>query len=307
MSHHIPLIQNQKSLIVICGPTAVGKTSLSIDIAKHFDTEIISADSRQFYREMTIGTAKPTHEQLSEIKHHFINNLSIHDQYTAGMYEREVLSVLEILFATKDVAVMVGGSGLFIRAVCDGFDSFKSAEAPDESTKEKVRLMTLEQMQAEVEKLDREYYAKVDRQNPRRLQRALEVIYSTGQKYSAQRSGTKAPRAFKIIKLGLELPRAELNARIDQRVDSMMSAGQWAEAEALYQYRYLQPLQTVGYQEIFDSIEGTYDRSAAIHMIKQNTRQYAKRQMTWFRKDTDIRWFSPDDMAALSSFLDLHV
>lgn len=282
---------NRKTLLVICGPTAIGKTALAIEVARRLQTEIISADSRQFYREMSIGTAKPTSAELAEVPHHFINNLSIHDHYTAGMYEKEVLPLLDQLFAKHDIVVMVGGSGLFIKAVCEGFDDFQNDVITDE-VKEKVRALTLEQMQQEVARLDAAFYAVVDKQNPRRLQRALEVIYGTGRKYSEQRSGAKTERPFSILKVGLELERSALNDRINHRVDQMLTDGLWAEAETLYPYKHLQPLQTVGYQEIFDAIDGKTTREQAIELIKQNTRQYAKRQMTWFKKDGEVRWYT---------------
>ena len=274
---------------MICGPTAVGKTAIAIQLAKQLSTEIISADSRQFYREMSIGTAKPTKEELAEVKHHFINNLSIQDNYTAGDYEKEALKVLEKIFETHDTVVMVGGSGLFIKAVCEGFDDFQANEI-DEETIKKIKEMPLEALQTEVARLDPEYYEKVDRLNPRRLQRALEVIYTTGRKYSEQRKGGKAKRDFNIVKLGLELPREQLYERINHRVDEMIKSGLWKEATALYPYRHLQPLQTVGYQEVFDSIDGKLTKAEAIEKIKQNSRYYAKRQMTWFKKDKEIRW-----------------
>lgn len=281
---------HKKTLLVICGPTAIGKTALAIDVAKRLQTEIISADSRQFYREMSIGTAKPTAAELAEVPHHFINNLSIHDHYTAGMYEKEVLPLLDRLFEKHHIVVMVGGSGLFIKAVCEGFDDFQNDVITDE-VKERVRALTLDQMQREVARLDPAFYAVVDKQNPRRLQRSLEVIYGTGQRYSEQRSGERAQRSFQIVKVGLELERSKLNDRINHRVDQMITDGLWAEAEGLYPYRHLQPLQTVGYQEIFDAIDGKVTRNEAIALIKQNTRQYAKRQMTWFKKDTQVRWY----------------
>jgi tRNA dimethylallyltransferase len=285
---------SNKTLIVFCGPTAVGKTAVAIEAAKHFHTEIISADSRQFYREMNIGTAKPSKEELADVPHHFINNLSIHDTYTAGEYEKEALKILDKIFGTKDVMVIVGGSGLFIKAVCEGFDDFKkeSSEA-DKAIIDNIKRMSLSDMQTEVGKLDPEYYDKVDRNNPRRLQRALEVIYTSGKKYSDQRSGEKVQRPFNIIKIGLELPRAELYARINNRVDEMMEAGQWGEAESLYPCRHLQPLQTVGYQEVFDAIDSKLTKEKAIEKIKQNTRNYAKRQVTWFKKDKDVKWVEP--------------
>lgn len=281
----------RKTLLVICGPTAIGKTALAIEVARRLQTEIISADSRQFYREMSIGTAKPSAAELAEVPHHFINNLSIHDHYTAGMYEKDVLPLLDRLFETHPIVVMVGGSGLFIKAVCEGFDDFQNDVITDD-VKERVRALTLEQMQQEVARLDPAHYAVVDKQNPRRLQRALEVIYGTGRKYSEQRSGEKAERPFSIVKVGLELERPLLNDRINYRVDQMIADGLWAEAESLYPYKHLQPLQTVGYQEIYDAIDGKTTREQAIELIKQNTRQYAKRQMTWFKKDGEVRWYT---------------
>ena len=284
-------ISSSKKLIVICGPTAVGKTAYAIELAKQYNTEILSADSRQFYREMSIGTAKPTASELAAVPHHFINNLGIHDSFTAGDYEREALALLGSLFLTKDVVILVGGSGLFIRAVCEGFDSFDTAkESVSEETMAKIRQLSLLQMQEELMQLDAAYYEVVDKQNPRRLQRALEVIYTTGKKYSEQRSGSFSPRPFAIQKIGLELPRELLYAQINKRVDTMLANGLWAEAKALYPFRHLQPLQTVGYQEIFDCIDGKMTEAQAIEKIKQNTRNYAKRQMTWFKKDKTIDW-----------------
>jgi tRNA dimethylallyltransferase len=286
---------NKKYLIVICGPTAVGKTAVAIELAKHFGTEIISADSRQFYREMTIGTAKPSAEELVSVHHHFINNLCINDKYTAGDFEKEALTVLENIFLNHDVAIMVGGSGLFIKAVCEGFDSFQhEAKDVDSTIIEKIKSMPLADLQSEVAKHDPEYYDKVDRNNPRRLQRALEVIYTTGKKYSEQRTGTRTQRNFNTIKIGLELPRQQLYNRINKRVDEMLTAGLWEEAMALYPYRQLQTLRTVGYQEVFDCLDNKYTKAEAIEKIKQNTRNYAKRQMTWFKKDEEIKWLSPE-------------
>ena len=289
---------------MICGPTAVGKTAVAIQLANNLHTEIISADSRQFYREMTIGTAKPPIEELAILSHHFIDNLSINDTYTAGDYEKEALTVLDTIFETHDAAVMVGGSGLFIKAVCEGFDDFQAREI-DEETIRKIKGMPLEEMQAEVARLDPEYYEKVDRQNPRRLQRALEVVYTTGRKYSEQRKGAKAQRSFNIIKIGLELPREQLYERINNRVDDMMNVGLWEEATSLYPYRDLQPLQTVGYQEVFDNIDGKLTKAEAIERIKQNTRNYAKRQMTWFKKDNEIKWIDAGNPKLVDSLITL--
>ena len=279
---------------------------MAIELAKHFATDILSADSRQFYREMSIGTAKPSEAELAEVPHHFINNLSIRDVYTAGQYEREALTVLEKIFEKNDMAVMVGGSGLFIRAVCEGFDTFqKQSSESDIAIIDKIKQLSLGEMQTQVAKLDPEYYEKVDRNNPRRLQRALEVILTTGEKYSDQRTGEKVKRHFNIVKIGFELPRALLYERINHRVEQMMQAGQWEEAIALYPYKELQPLQTVGYQEIFDCIDGKWTKAIAIEKIKQNTRNYAKRQMTWFKKDAEIKWLDANNFPEISFWEDL--
>ena len=298
-------IPNSKFLIVICGPTAVGKTSIAIEIAKYFNAEIISADSRQFYREMNIGTAKPTDEQLDEVKHHFINNLAIHTKnYSAGKYESEVLEFLKKYFIKKDVAVMVGGSGLFINAVCSGFDKF---EKEDENqlwvTRRFLNEKNIEWLQAEVERLDPEYFARVDIKNPMRLKRALEIIYTTGKKYSEQRIGKKTERPFKIIKIGLSLPREQLYERINLRVEEMMKAGLLEEVRQLYLHKKLYTLNTVGYTELFDFIEDKISLDDAVALIKQNTRNYAKRQMTWFKKDDNIIWFQPGQKDEILKFI----
>ena len=295
----------EKYLIVICGPTAVGKTSLSIEVAKLFGAEIISADSRQFYREMTIGTAKPTEEQLAEVPHHFVNNISIHNKsYSAGKYEYEVLEFLESYFQQKPVAVMVGGSGLFVNAVCSGFDKF---EKEDDSqlwvTRRFLNEKDLLWLQQEVERLDPEYYATVDRKNPMRLKRALEIIYTTGKKYSEQRIGKKTERPFRIIKVGLSLPREVLYERINARVDEMMQQGLLEEVKQLYLHKKLHTLNTVGYTELFDYIEDKITLEDAVALIKQNTRNYAKRQMTWFKKDDGIKWFQPQQQEEIVNYI----
>ena len=295
-----------KTLLVVAGPTAIGKTALAIELAKHYQAEILSADSRQFYREMEIGTAKPTAEQLNTVPHHFINNISIHTKnYSAGKYEHEVLQFLESYFTQHNTAVMVGGSGLFINAVCSGFDKF---EKEDESqlwvTRRFLNEKPLEWLQTEVERLDPEYYATVDRKNPVRLKRALEIIYTTGKKYSEQRIGKKAERPFGVIKIGLSLPREVLYERINLRVDEMMNAGLLEEVKSLYLHKKLHALETVGYTELFDFIEDKIGLEDAVALIKQNTRNYAKRQMTWFKKDDGIRWFQPDQMNKIVAYID---
>lgn len=290
-------MNNSKHLIAIVGATAVGKTAFAIELAKRLNVEIISADSRQFYREMNIGTAKPTNEELGEVPHHFINNLSIHQRhYSAGKFETEVLAFLENYFKTHDTAIMVGGSGLFINAVCNGFDQMETAE-PEQLVTVRNLLNTkcLTWLQEEVQRLDPAYYALADIKNPVRLKRALEIIYTTGKKYSEQRIGKKAERPFRITKIGLKLERAVLNERINKRVDEMLQKGLLDEVKELYAYRNLPALNTVGYTELFDYLDDKISLENAIALIKQNTRNYAKRQMTWFKKDEAVMWFEADN------------
>jgi tRNA dimethylallyltransferase len=295
-----------KYLIVVCGPTAVGKTEAAIQLAQHYGAEIISADSRQFYREMNIGTAKPTDKELQLVPHHFVNNISIHTKnYSAGKYEHEALEFLSKYFKKKSIAVMVGGSGLFINAVCSGFDQF---DKTDDNQLYVVRKFlndkNLDWLQPELERLDPEYFAEVDQKNPVRLKRALEIIYTTGKKYSEQRIGKITERPFKSIKIGLSLPREALYERINMRVDNMMKAGLLKEAENLYLHRKLNALNTVGYTELFDYIEDKLTLQQAIDLIKQNTRQYAKRQMTWFKRDNNIHWFQPAQIEEIINYID---
>lgn len=302
-------IRDPKYLVVIAGPTASGKTALGIDIAKHYRAEIISADSRQFYREMNIGTSKPTDEQLAAVPHHFVNNISIHTRnYSAGKYEHEVLEFLEQYYQDHDIAVMVGGSGLFINAVCSGFDQFEKTDDNQLWTARRfLNEKDLPWLQQEVERLDPEYYAEVDRKNPVRLKRALEIIYTTGKKYSEQRIGKKAERNFQIIKIGLNPQREELYNRINSRVDEMIKDGLLEEVKHLYLHKKLNALNTVGYSELFDFIEDKISFEAAVELIKQNTRNYAKRQLTWFRKDANIKWFEPSQPKEIMDYLHLQL
>ena len=303
----------QHHLVVICGPTASGKTALAIEVAKTLNAEIISADSRQFYMEMNIGTAKPTPAQLAEVPHHFVNNISIHRKnYSAGKYEVEVLDFLEQYFMHNNIAVMVGGAGLFINAVCSGFDSFRNLAGDKEENDANVytarkflNAQSLEWLQKEVERLDPEYFTVVDKKNPVRLTRALEVIYSTGKKYSEQRIGKKTERPFNIIKVGLELPRDVLFDRINARVDDMIRQGLIDEVKALYLHKKLPALNTVGYEEFFDMIEDKISFEDAVALVKKNTRNYAKRQITWFKKDDNVKWFSPEDAQGIINYIKL--
>lgn len=294
-------------LIVILGPTAVGKTSLAIDIATELDTEIISADSRQFYREMNIGTAKPSAGELKKAKHHFINSLSVTDDYNVGRFEKDALNVLEEIFSKRNTAVMVGGSGLYINAVCNGFDSVPQA---DKELRENLSALYkekgIEALQAMLKKLDLEHYKKVDIKNPHRLIRAIEVCMVTGKPYSDLLKGKKQERNFKVIKIGLNMKREKLYERINERVDEMMKNGLLNEVKALAPFRAgdnPNSLNTVGYKELFDHLEGKCDLQTAIEKLKQNTRNFAKRQLTWFRRDKEIKWFEPTEHKAIISYL----
>jgi tRNA dimethylallyltransferase len=297
-----------KTLIVIAGPTAVGKTSLAIELAKKFQSEIISADSRQFFRELNIGTAKPSEKELLEVKHHFINNLSIKEEYDAAQFGRDALEAIHRILQHHDVVILCGGSGLYIKAVTEGFDDIP--EVPDEirdSLNEKYLQGGLPWLQEKMRELDPELFQTIDQQNPQRLVRALEVRMATGASISSFRKKHKHDHPFKIIKIGLELSREMLYARIDKRMDSMISNGLFEEAKALYQFKNHNALQTVGYQEIFDFMDGQYDREEAIRLLKRNSRRYAKRQLTWFKRDPDMKWFGPDDIDGIVEYINSSV
>lgn len=297
-------MMNDKYLIVIAGPTASGKTATAITIAKALRTVIISADSRQFYREIPIGTAAPTREELSEVEHFMIHNLSIEDRYDVADYEKDVLLLLKKLFLNHDAVVMTGGSGLFIDAVCNGLDSI-----PDISDETRNRVNGLYEkggvvaLQNELQHLDPEYYEIVDKHNPRRLQRAIEVCYQTGLPYSSFRKNNTKERDFKIIKLALLWERNELITRINKRVENMINDGLVEEARSVYHKRNLNSLNTVGYKEMFQYFDGDISLNEAIELIKISTRQYAKRQMTWLRKNNDYRWFSIDEIPKMIEYI----
>ena len=286
-----------KTLIVIAGPTASGKTAFSIELAKALDTVILSADSRQFYKEMSIGTAAPTEEELRQAKHYFVHHISIEDKYDVADYEYDAITLLDELFKTHDAVIMTGGSGLFIDAVCNGIDAMPDVQP---EIREKVEKLYQDEglngMQETLQRLDPDYYAIVDQQNPRRLQRALEVCYQTGKPFSSFRSGNTAQRNFDIKKYALLWDRQELIKRIDRRVVLMMEQGLLEEAKALYPKRHLNALNTVGYKELFAYFDGNCTLDKAIEQIKIHTRQYAKRQMTWLRKDTSYQWVTADDL-----------
>jgi tRNA dimethylallyltransferase len=283
-----------KKLVVIAGPTAVGKTGLSIRLATHFGTEIVSADSRQFFRELTIGTAKPSAQELATVKHHFINSHSISEEYDAARYGEEALSVIHQLFEHHSVVILCGGSGLYIKAVCEGFDDIPTV--PDhirDKLTDQYSIHGISWLQDQMRVMDPDFFETIDQQNPHRLIRALEVKMGTGSSLSVFRKNEKRTHDFTIYKIALNLPREELYSRIDQRMDEMIGQGLFEEAEKLFPLRHHQALQTVGYKEIFDYLEGKYDREEAIRLLKRNSRRYAKRQLTWFMRDTEMRWFSP--------------
>lgn len=287
----------EHTLIVIAGATASGKTDLAIQLALKFQTEIISADARQFYREMNIGTAKPTAEQLQKVKHHFINSLSIHDEYSAGKFRDDALLLLNNLFLKYKTVVMVGGSGLFIRAVLNGFDDIP--EVSDEA-KEKIKNLFEERgisgLQELLKQSDIDYYNEVDLQNPCRLMRALEICISSGQPFSSFRKGTKTENNFNVNYFVLDVEKQELYNRINNRVDEMMKAGLLDEAKSLLPFRNLNALNTVGYKELFEHFDGKLSLETAIEKIKQHTRNYAKRQLTWYRKETEVQWKTAEEI-----------
>lgn len=296
-----------KKLIVIGGATATGKTQLAIQLAQHFRTEIISADSRQFYREMNIGTAKPTAEELAAAPHHFVGFLSVSEDYSVGDFERDALAKLQEVFQKRDVAILVGGSGLYLKAVYEGLDKFPEISAETRTAiAEAEKSGGLAWLQAELQKRDPVHFDKVDQQNPARLRRALEVCWETGQPYSAfLKNGKKQARFFQPIYILLEISRPELYARIEKRVDAMLAAGLEAEAKSLLPFRQRSALKTVGYEEFFDFFEGKISRGTAIEKIKQHSRNYAKRQVTWFSKYGNWTAFRPDNFDGILAFIKL--
>jgi len=286
-----------KTLIVIAGPTAVGKTAAAIAVAQHYQTEIISADSRQFYKEMSIGTAKPSGSELAAVKHHFIDSHSIAESFSVGDFERAGLKVLNNIFSHHDVAVLVGGSGLFIKAICEGFDDLPQADPSIRNQlNEELQQTGIEYLQQQLADVDPEYYGQVDIQNPQRLIRALEVYRSTGRPFSSFRLDQRRHRPFKVVKLGLNLPRPQLYVRINERVEQMIVHGLVEEVRSLLPYRNLNALNTVGYSELFEYFDGKISLADAIEKIKQNTRRFAKRQLTWFNRDAEITWYKPDEL-----------
>lgn len=300
MMNHAP----HKTLIIIAGPTASGKTAAAIELARHYKTVIVSADSRQFYQEMSIGTAKPDDNELAAAKHYFINSHTISQPFSVGNYEKECLLLLAELFKTHDVVILAGGSGLFIKAITEGFDEFPDT---DPAIREKLNKEFEEQgiipLQEKLKIADPDYYNQVDLNNPQRVIRALEIFEGTGQPFSSYRKSTINKRPFNIVKLGLTLPREVLYKRINQRVDLMVQHGLVNEVKSLLPYRQLNALNTVGYSELFDYFDEKTDVQTAIDLIKQNTRRFAKRQLTWFGKDKEIIWLQADSKNLLAEML----
>ena len=292
-------MSSAKTLIVITGPTAVGKTALCLDIAQYFGIPSINADSRQIYKELKIGTASPTDEQQQLVPHYFVGSLSLNDYYSASLFEQQVLEILDDEFRTHDLALMTGGSMMYIDAVCDGIDDIPTVDDETRETlKKRLADEGLEPLLEELKALDPEYYAIVDRQNPRRVVHGLEICLMTGKTYTSFRKREagerRKERPFRIVKIGLNRPREELYARINQRVDQMMQDGLLEEAKRLYPMRQMNALNTVGYKELFDYLDGRWPLEEAVERIKGNTRRYARKQLTWYKKDESIRWFHPD-------------
>lgn len=293
------------TLIVVVGPTGSGKSALAVTLAQHYDAPVISTDSRQFFRGLAIGTAQPTAEELAAAKHYFIADREVEDDNNCGKYETEALALLDELFQKHDYVIAVGGSGLYIQALCEGMDNLPEGnDALREELKMRLENEGIESLAAQLRELDPEYANVVDIQNPARVMRALEVCLTTGRPYSEQRSGERRERPFNIIKIGTDMPRDILYERINRRVDMMVEQGLVNEARAMYPKRHLNALQTVGYRELFDHFDGKCTMDEAIELIKRNSRRYAKRQMTWFRRDAEIGWFSPNDINSIVAFID---
>ena len=293
-----------KNLLVIIGPTGVGKTELSLRIAENFGTEIVSTDSRQLYANLKIGTAAPTPEELQRVPHHFIGTLQLTDYYSAAQYEEDALKLLDHLFQTKDVVILTGGSMMYVDAVCKGIDDIPTVDEETRKTLlERYEKEGLEQLCAELKLLDPDYYKIVDLKNHKRVIHALEICYMTGKTYTSFRTQEKKTRPFRMIKIGLTRDREELYARINQRVDIMMEQGLLDEVKQVYPYRQLNSLNTVGYKELFNYLDGEWALPFAIDKIKQNSRIYSRKQMTWFKRDEEIRWFHPNQEEDILTYI----
>lgn len=298
------MASSDSTLVVITGPTAVGKTALTIELARHYHTPVINADSRQIYHELRIGTAAPSEEQLQQAKHYFVGNKSIHDYYNASMYEQDVLKVLKK--EPSDTNILSGGSMMYIDAVCNGIDDIPTVRDDiREEMKRRYEEEGLEALCEDLRRLDPEHYAIVDRQNYRRVIHALEICYQTGRTYTSFRTQSKKERPFRIVKIGLNRDRNELYNRINARVDAMMEQGLLHEAESLYNQRQLNALNTVGYKEMFDYMDGRWSLDEAVERMKGNTRRYARKQLTWFKRDEEVRWFHPDQIDEILKYIEV--
>lgn len=296
----------RNKLIVLIGPTGVGKTELSLSLAEFLHTPVINADSRQLYKDLTIGTAAPTADQLKRVKHYFVGTLSLTDYYSAAQFESDVISLLDQLYQTHPFALMSGGSMMYIDAVCNGIDDIPTVDQETrEMIMERYQQEGLTPLSNELRLLDPDYYAIVDQKNPKRILHALEICYMTGKPYSSFRTNKKKERSFDIIKIGLRRDREELYERINKRVDEMIQNGLIDEVKNVMSYHYTNALNTVGYKEIFQYLDGNWSLEQAIEKIKQNTRIYSRKQMTWYKKDTEIHWFHPDNDKEIKKFLEL--
>ncbi|WP_420580752.1 tRNA (adenosine(37)-N6)-dimethylallyltransferase MiaA [Reichenbachiella sp.] len=291
-------MSDKKLLVVVVGPTAIGKTAVTISLAQHFGGEIISSDSRQFYRDMEIGTAKPDAAERAMVTHHMVDSHSIEEDYDAGAFASDAEDLLKHLFDQNDIQFMVGGSGLYVRAFCEGLDEMPETDPELRGQlNQELKAEGLENLLRELKSVDPVYFDQVDKKNPQRVVRGLEVYRSTGLPFSSFRQGVKTKKhPFHILKIGLNMDREKLYERIDQRMDLMIEQGLFEEAKKLYPFRRNNALQTVGYKEIFDYLDGKYDKEEAIRLLKRNSRRYAKRQLTWFRKDTEVQWFDSDQI-----------
>ncbi len=301
----MPENKKQKTLIVVSGPTASGKTQVAIRLAQHFETSIISADSRQFYQRLKIGTAAPRPDELAAATHYLVGNLSIEDYYNASHFERDALQILDKIFIKNETAILAGGSGMYIDAVCKGIDDMPDADMElRESIHSQFQEKGIEFLQEQVKTLDPEYYEMVDKANPNRLKRAIEVCRQTGRTFTSFRQGRKVERNFAIVKIGLNMPRPELFERIAQRTDAMIVQGLVEEVKSLQGFRHLNAMNTVGYKEIFEYLDGNITLDRAIENIKTNTRRYAKRQLTWLKRDEEIKWFLPSQIEEIIRYIE---
>jgi tRNA dimethylallyltransferase len=297
-------VKKRKTLVVIVGPTGIGKTDLGVFLAQKLGTEIISADSRQFYKELKIGTAVPSDEELAAAKHHFIGHLSIHDYYNASTFEFEVIDLLNINFQQFATMIMVGGSGMYVDAVCRGIDDLPETDQEIRAKLEKkYQEEGIESLRFELKKLDPEYYDVVDLRNPKRILKGLEICMMTGKTYTSFRRSIKKERDFDIVKIGLTMDREKLYERIEKRVDLMVEQGLIGEAKDFYPFKHLNALNTVGYKELFAHFDGEYDLDKAIELIKRNSRRYAKRQLSWFNRDAEINWFDREERDEIWKFI----